>query len=96
MFGRLDLNELMTQNIKPSVYIGDTITLHAENSSEGISDGKIEWLFSDEATKSLYYIFNNDDSLTITCVSTEMESIQVTANCEGESATVILCPRAYQ
>ena len=96
MQGSHDLNDLVSENIKPSMYVGDSITLHAEVSSKEVSDKKVEWSLSDGGQKSLFYVINRDDSITITCVSAEMESVQITARCGGESATITIYPRMYQ
>ena len=96
MQGSHDLNDLVSENIKPSMYVGDSITLHAEVSSKEVSDKKVEWSLSEGGQKSLFYVINRDDSITITCVSAEMESVQITARCGGESATITIYPRMYQ
>ena len=96
MLGSHDLNDLMLENIKPSIYVGESITIHAVILSEEITDKKIEWSLSEGGRRSLYYVLNKDNSITITCVSAEMESVQLTARCGERSATVTLYLRTYQ
>ena len=86
----MNTKDLTPENAWPTMRVGESINVNAVVYPMDILNPVVEWSCSDTDGVALQYTLNSDDTVTLTCVSTEMKNVKLTASSYGTSATITI------
>ncbi len=84
----MNTKDLTPENAWPTMRVGESINVNAVVYPMDIINPVVEWSCNDTEGTSLQYKLNSDDTVTLTCVGTEMKNVDLTASCYGTSVTI--------
>ena len=78
----------------PTIHVGESLTIRAEIYANTASTLDVNWSVYDFSGETIQYVVNEDDSITITCIGTEIKNVELEASCCGIRQSIVLYPRA--
>ena len=78
----------------PTIHVGESLTIRAEIYANTASILDVNWSVYDFSGETIQYVVNEDDSITITCIGTEIKNVELEASCCGIRQSIVLYPRA--
>ena len=89
----MNTKDLTPESAWPTMRVGESININAVVYPMDIMNPVVEWSCSDTTGEYLTMTFNDDDTVTLTCLSAEAGNVSVTASCYGTSATIKIYTR---
>ena len=86
----MNTKDLTPENAWPTMRVGESISVNAVVYPMDILNPEVEWSCSDTEGTSLQFTVNDDDTVTLTCVSAELRNVQLTASCYGTKVTITI------
>ena len=86
----MNTKDLTPQEAWPTMRVGESINVNAVVYPMDILNPVIEWSCNDIDETSLMLHYNNDGTVTLTCISADMKNVRLTASCYGTSVTITI------
>ena len=86
--------DLTPEHAWPTIHVGESLTIHAEIYANTASKLDVNWAVYDFSGETIQYVVNEDNSITITCIGTEIKNVELEAFCYGKRQSIMLYPRA--
>ena len=82
--------DLTPESAWPTLHEGDSLTVYAVVYPYEFLDSEVEWSCWDKSWAPYPIEYNADGTVTVRCLSTELEELRLTASCDGVSATIYI------